>query len=294
MSGDYVSTADAPVEVPFSDDETETPEEAIVDSPNASPAERESAKEKRKARAAQRERERKAMEAEIQELKERDAKRDREVAELRGFVAGQSRQAPAAGGKDPYEARLEAIRQRQRTEWANYQKELNAGTIDDERTKYYEQVSHEIETEKANTLVEKALASKMPLIRQEQAQQVWKQKYQDVYDDPRAYQYANATYERRKAVGEPVTNDLIDEVMTEARTVFKLGKKAPPSASEKARMSGMPSSGSGGGGAPSGGVQMTKDLRRMATALYSDLPEEEAVKKWANGPGKTLRAQKVL
>lgn len=294
MSGDYVSTADAPVEVPFSDDETETPEEAIVDSPNASPAERESAKEKRKARAAQRERERKEMEGKLRELEERDAKRDRELAELRGFVAGQSRQATAGGGKDPYEARLEAIRQRQSTEWANYQAELKAGTIDEKRTKYYEQVSHEIETEKANTLVEKALAQRMPAIRQEQAQQVWTQKYPEVYRDPKAFQYAEATFKRRQALGDSVTNELVDEIMTETMTQFRLGKKSAPSASEKARMSGMPSSGSGGGGAPSGGVQMTKDLRRMATALYSDLPEEEAVKKWANGPGKTLRAQKVL
>jgi hypothetical protein len=32
----------------------------------------------------------------------------------------------------------------------------------------------------------------------------------------------------------------------------------------------------------------------MATSLYSDLPEEEAVKKWTNTVGRSLREKKVL
>ncbi len=143
-------------------------------------------------------------------------------------------------------------------------------------------------------VAERAMARTIPEIKQATSRQKWEDRYPDVYHNPRAYQFAEATRNRRLALGEQETVELVEEVMEETRTALKLGPKKGPTANERARMSGVSSSSSGGGGSPSGGVQMTKELRRMATALYSDLPEEEAVRKWANTAGKQLRKDKIL
>src|SRR5690606_28736928 len=129
------------------------------------------------------------------------------------------------------------------------------------------------------------------------ARQRWVEKYPEVYANQRAYQFAAASYERRKALlepGEEPTAEMVEQAMEEARAQFKLGPKRAPTASERERLSGIPSSGGGGASPSGGGVVVTKDFRKMATALYSDLSEDEAVKRWANEVGKSLRQKKIL
>lgn len=59
-------------------------------------------------------------------------------------------------------------------------------------------------------------------------------------------------------------------------------------------MSGIPSSGNGGGNSGPPGIKLTPELKRIAIAAYSELPEDEAIKKWVNTTGKRLREKKVL
>lgn len=295
MSGDYVSTNDTPV-VPFSDDESD--DKALLtdeDSPSASPEERSKRAQKKQERITRLLDEGKQSKEEVSSLKAELAAVKAEQAEMRGYMTAQSHQRAPAQGKDPYQARLDAVYEKQSNAYQAAQAEVAAGKFDEKRAKYYERIAREVEEEKTEIHTERVIAQRMPAQRQEQAQEVWRQKYPDVYNNPKAYKYAEATFERRKALGDTVTHELVDEVMKEALTTFKLGPKPAPSQNERARMSGLPSSGGGGGGGnPAGGIPKTKEFMRMATALHSDLPEEEAFKKWVNGPGKALRAAKVI
>ncbi len=298
MSGDYMQgNPDNSTIVPFSDDDSEKKvvDDLDEDSPDASPEERITRRQKRQARiqtllttGKQNGEKVKSLEGELGTLKT-------ELATLRGYVAAQPQQRPANDdGKDPYERRLDAIYEKQSEAYNSAQAEIAAGTFTPERQKYYEKVAREVESEKTRVHTERTMEASRHQSRTEQAQQVWVQKYPEVYRDPNAFRYAQATWNQRIALGEAQTNELADEVLSQTMTQFRLGKRAAPSASDRARMSGLPSA--GGGGAPrAAGIDMANPvLRRMAIAAHSDLPEDEAVKKWTNTTGKKLRAKKVL
>lgn len=300
---DYISTADK-IETPFSDDEIEKPDAAEdEDAPGLSPVERATRKERRTLRIKQKLDEGKQAKEELAKERQEKQQLAERLARLEGVVSTQQRLTQPAP-VDPYQARLQAIRERQAREYNQLQAEIKAGTYTPEREKYYAQVSAEIEDEKGAVYTERALATRVPVIKQDVARQKWEDKYPQVYGNQQAYEFADATFRRRKALGEAVTENLVDEIMTETINTLKLpGAKRGPTDNERARLSGRPSSGGGGGnGGPTGGIQMTKELRRMAIAAYAGelgsdgkpLTEEQAVRKWVDGPGKTLRKEKVL
>lgn len=287
------------IEVPFSDDQSEEvrDDDSAADDAKATPAERQERKEARRQRAAERERERKEQAEELRALRESSAKTAQELAELRGYVAAKT-SPQASDGKDEFERRLDAVYDKQREAYNALQAEQTAAAktgLTPERQRHYEKIARDIEAEKGAIIAERAVAQRAPALEQSQARQAWVQKHPDIYGEPtgKALRFAHATYERRKAMGEADTHALVDECMEEARVAFKLGGKKPPAAIDRARLSGIPSSG-GGGDSSGGGVIMTKELRQMATSLYSDLPESEALKKWASTVGKSLRAKKIL
>lgn len=284
-----------PIEVPFSDDEQVTDDQLIVeaDKPGDSPEVKAQRAQRRRERAAERERERKEQADRLARVEAELAQERAERARLAGFVQA----LPAAQqqpGKDPYEAALDAVYEERHNAYQSMQAELAAGKLDEKRSKHYERISRDIEGKISSIHAEKAIATRVPAQRQEQAQQVWVSKYPEVYNNRQAFQYAQATYQRRQALGENVTNETVDEIMAETLNTFKLRGKPAPTQNDRARLSGIASSGGGGSGERSGGIQMTKDLRKMAVALYPELSEEKAVEKWVNTAGKELRKQKVL
>lgn len=290
------------VAVPFSDDEAEAkkaPELDDEDSPTASPEERRTRRQRRQERLQKMLQEGEANAAKVKELEERENKTSRELAELRGMLAAQhqlqQRIAANDNGKDPWEQRLDAVYARQKEAYDSAQAELRAGNLSPERQAHYERIAREIETEKTRIHTERAVAQDRETRRVEQAQQVWVQKYPEVYNNPKAFAYAQATWQQRQALGEQPTNQLVEEVMNDAITRFKLGGKAAPTASDRARLSGIPSSGSSGN-RPATGINFDSNpaLKRMALAAHSDLPEAEALKKWTNSTGKRLRDKKVI
>lgn len=295
------------IQVPFSDDKADAPanDNALLDEeskPGETFEERKSRSERRKERLSTIIAEGRKSTERVKELEERDSKRERELAELRGELGAlrQQRQAPPspADGKDDFDRRLDSVYDKQTNTYAAAQAEIKAGTWTEDRQRYYERIARDIETEKSQIHAEKVLASREPARRQEQAQQVWVQKYPEVYQNPRAYQYAEATFKRRLSMlgpGEQATNEMVDEAMGEAMTQFKLGSRRAPTASEKSRLAGIPSSGAGGGGrSDPPGITMTPELRRMALAAYDHLPEAEALKAWANKTGKRMRDKKAI
>jgi hypothetical protein len=294
MSGDYVSTNDTPV-VPFSDDEEVRDDELMFDESKAiSPEERLTREKKKSERTARLLREGKEAKAEVEKMRLEAKETAARLARLEGYVTAVVPQQPA--GPDAYQLALDAVYRKQAEAYNMAQAEIAAKTFTEERGKYYERVAREVETEKARILTRQEMDRDRAGNEARQAQQVWAQKYPEVYDNtrPEIYQYAEATFKRRAALGEKVTKDVVDEIMQETMTTFKVGPKRAPGATERQRMSGIASSGSSGGGPPTGGIVPTPMIRKMATALFSDVSEEEAVKKWINGPGKALRGQKVL
>lgn len=308
MSSDYMQgdPDKNSVIVPFSDDETAkkaAPELEEEDSPTDTPEVRKNRRQRRQERLQLMVQESQKNAERVKELEERENKTAREVAELRGMLAAQQQlQSRIANdnGKDPYETRLDAIYARQAEAYAAAQAELSRGNLSPERQQHYERIAREIETEKTRIHTEKAVSQAVAQDREqrrgEQAQQVWVSKYPEVYNNEKAFKYAQATWQQRLALGEQQTNALADEVMQETITRFKLGAKPAPTASDRARLSGIPSAGSGGGGKAPTGIDFTRnpELRRMALAAYSDLPEAEALKKWTNTVGVKLRERKII
>lgn len=285
------------VVVPFSDDETVRDDELITeDKPTDTPQERITRREKRQARLNGLITEGKKNAERVRELEERDQKREREMAELRGMVAATNlranQPAPPADGKDEFERELDDIYKRQSDAYTAAQAEVKAGTFNVARQRHYEGIAREIETSKADVHMRRTLARTEPVRQQNAAQQHWVNKYPDVYQNQRAFAYAQGRAQQRAAMGEQITANVVDEIMNETMTTFKIGAKPAPTQSERSKFSGSSATSSGGGG--SSGITLTPELRKMALAAYDDLPEAEAIKKWTNKTGKRLRDRKVL
>lgn len=286
--------------VPFSDDDKEPdkPEDILADAPaTATPEERIDRKKKQEERVKRLLDQGKQSKEEAKALREEQAQLKHELAELRARVSQPAPPAQAPSGKDPWEEALDKVYEKQNDAYMAAQAEIKAGTWTPERAKHYEKIAREVETDKTRIQIDRGIASRAQQQRAEAAQQIWVNKYPEVYSNPRAYNFAAATFERKKALLEPgqsVTADMIDDVMNEAMTQFKLGPKRAPTASEKSKLSGLPASGGGGGSSRSDGIQMTPELKRMAVAAYGELSEADAIKKWVNTTGKRLREKKLI
>lgn len=285
------------VSVPFTDDETVKDDELITDDerPSDSPEERRTRKQKRQERLQGIIQQGKKNAEDLDAEKKANAELRERLARLEGAVVAQQQRPPPppADGKDPFERELDAIYTDQQNAYAAAQAEVKAGQFDEKRQRYYEGVARDIESRKAEVHTRRLLARTEPARQQNAAQQAWVQKYPEVYQNQRAFQYAQGRYQQREAMGEQITNATVDEIMNETMTAFKLGARPAPTVSERSRLSGMPSS-SSGGGRDTNALQLTPAMRKMALAAYDDLPEEEAIKKWTNKTGKRLREKKVV
>lgn len=286
------------VVVPFSDDESVSEAELITEEerPSASEEERKTRKEKRQARLQTKLQEGAKAKEELEAERKEKAELRGRLARLEGVVsAGQQRQPrQAADGKDDFTRELDAIYEQQQNAYKAAQAEVKSGTFDDKRQRYYEDIARDIEARKTEVHTRRVLAQTEGSRQQNQAQQVWVQKYPDVYRNNNAFQYAQGRAQQRLALGEQITPQVVDEIMTETMTTFKMGPKPAPTQSERSKLSGMPASGGGGGGPGGGGITLTPELRRMAVAAYDHLPEAEAIKAWTNKTGKRLREKKVV
>lgn len=294
MSGGGYSVGDPDaIKVPFSDDESE---EALVtddDKPGESPEERKARRERRQERLQTKLREGKKAQEELErERAEKQELRER-LARLEGVVSATARQQPANDGKDPFEAELDAIYDEQQSAYHAAQAEIAAGKMTPERTKHYERIARDIDTRRARVNARREIAMTEPLRQQQTARQQWEAKHPEVYGNPRAYEYAEGRFKQRRALGETITAAVVDEIMEEAKVQFKLGGKPAPSASERSRLSGTASSGSGGGGSKEP-IALSRGLRKIALAAYDDLPEAEALKRWTEKTGRRMREKKQL
>lgn len=284
--------------VPFSDDERVRDDELITDEdkPTDSIEERKTRRERRQERLQGIIQQGKKNAEELEAEKKANAELRERLARLEGVVVAtqqQPRRQEPADGKDEFERELDEIYALQQNAYQAAQAEVKAGTFDDKRQRYYEGIARDIEARKTTVHTRRVLAQTEGARQQNQAQQVWVQKYPEVYLNPRAFQYAQGRAQQRLALGENITADVVDEIMSETKTQFKLGAKPAPTQSERSKLSGIAASG-GGGGRGDGGITLTKELRQMALAAYDHLPEAEAIKAWTNKTGRRLREKKVV
>jgi hypothetical protein len=115
--------------------------------------------------------------------------------------------------------------------------------------------------------------------------------YSDIYGHPQALAWGEGALRQRIALnGGQLTYELLDEVAQETRQRFGLSNghrrhAPPPDAATRARFSAVPAR-SNGAGDGTVRVVIGRDQRRIAQARYPDLSEDDAVKKWARGPGR--------
>lgn len=282
--------------VPFSDDETVRDDQLILDDdkPTDSFEERKTRKEKRQARLQGIIQQGKKNAEELEAERKSNTELRERLARLEGVVvANQHRPPPPpADGKDEFERELDDIYQKQQNAYQAAQAEVKAGTFDAKRQAYYEGIARDIETRKTEVHTRRVLAQTEGSRQQNAAQQVWVQKYPEVYQNQRAFQYAQGKAQQRLALGDNITPAVVDEIMAETMTTFKIGARPAPTKNERAQLSGMPASG-GGGGRSDGGMTLTPAMRQMAIAAYDHLPEEEAIKAWTKKTGKRLREKKI-
>lgn len=293
MSGGGYTMGDPDaINVPFSDDEKDEDLALEEDKPGESPEERKTRRQKRQERLQLKLQEGKAAKEELEREKAEKQELRERLARLEGAVSAQ-RQPAANDTRDPYEAELDAIYAEQQSAYVAAQAEIAAGKMTPERTKHYERIARDIDTRRARVNARREIAMTEPIRQQQTAQQQWVNKYPEVYGNERAFAYAQGRYQTRRALGEAITNDVVDEIMQETRAQFKLGGKPAPTASERARLSGTASSGNSGGGGKEP-ITLSRDVRKIAVAAYDHLPEEEAIKRWTQKTGKRMRERKLL
>lgn len=144
-----------------------------------------------------------------------------------------------------------------------------------------------LDIEKNTLIAQRNDALNAPRREQEAVTAQLRRENRDVYDNPKAIQYAAGRVTQLLAQGHEDSKALHDMVMDETRQVI-LGRRPPPDAGQRARATGVVSRAQSMPGAAPPKISMPKGspLYRMAVATYPDLDPDKACQKWANRNGK--------
>lgn len=270
------------------DDDNDRPEESVeVDETDSDPVVRPTRAEKK--------RERLRLRDELEETRRKNNELAERIARMEGAQSAMHRQAAVrdeTDDEDELDSVLESYQSELESAWnALRAKGANATEQDKEA---YRLKAKEIDKKKAIATADIIVKRRMGEVTEAQSQEAVRAairtRYSDVYSNPRAVQYAEGEYRKLVALGERGTPEqVLDKAMEAARTAFRMRSAPPPTERDRRQFSGPPRgrAPSTGGGDDSGGeIRMTKDLRRMARAMYPNLSEAESYKKWAQGPGK--------
>jgi flagellar motility protein MotE (MotC chaperone) len=276
---------------PFEDDddieESKAPEVEVEDEDEeVTPEEPVAARPSRKERRA----ERGAVREENERLRAREAELDAENRRLHAEAAVARAMPQQHQGPDPLERDIEAvdqdIRQLHESAQANWNKWTQAERDGAQRK------LREFERKKAKVyrdMDERETGPRQPQITPEQqaanaVRYMVRQKNPDVFNDKRAYAYADAEFKKRLALGQVETPELMQECIDEARDVVLRGS-SQRSNDVKHKFTGQ-RGGPGSGGSKSTVVKATQELKAIAKAAYPQLEPAQAMQKWANENGK--------
>lgn len=176
--------------------------------------------------------------------------------------------------------------------YSDYQALAKSGRITPDDKRKYEQAVIRLNARK-DLVTEQVKDRYRAQPQQQSAQQIQMQllaeEYKDVVTNPRTFAAAQSYWHQRQFEGEQQSVQLMRESFDHARALAS-GRRPPsrPSQQVRSKFTGQGVGGGRGGNAEPAqtSIVMTPPLRRMARAAYPNLPEAEAYKKWARGPGK--------
>lgn len=248
----------------------------------------------------QKKQERLSMREELQALRERDAARDRELAELRGIVQGSMhrrddiRDATDEDDEDEeLDRELAAIQQRHTAAYNTLRAKGQAVTQADKDE--YERQVRACEKDRiklgAKHQAKSLQQQQQGFIQQQVIREQISREHGDVYAaGPRAIAYSRGEFQKLVALGEPDNAATLKKAMDATRVAFSIGRGSPaPTSSQKDKFMGAPRGGNGNGGSQTGptAIKMTREFRAMANAMYPDEKDDmKRYKMWANGPGR--------
>lgn len=222
------------------------------------------------------------------------------LARLEGAHSAMSRQGEERDETDAQDdldaaldQRLTELQDQHTAAWRQLQARGQNATQADKDA--YAKTIRAIDKEKVRVTTEAIVAQRMAEVQATTQGEVIKaqirQQYADVYGNPNAVQYAEGEYRKLVASGHKGGPDTLDRAMKEARHAFRMTREPPPSATQRARFAGPPRGRGGPGGAEPESIKMTPELRRMANAAFSHVPDQnKRYELWAKGPGKAMLA----
>jgi hypothetical protein len=255
--------------------------------------ERASRRERRQNRYRMAKEEAERARREVEEERARSARLEAQLGQLsqRQMQLEQSvgrGQAP----QDPLEAEERvAMREEEaiQREWANLSPDEQQARGDDYRERY-----RNIQQKIVDVRVKRAVARQQPdpatLANQVRLQDL-QNRYSDVVNNPRALNKAQAIYHDAVAAGRPIGADFAEECMKSAREWMR-GPR-PDVESERRRTTGL-SSALGTDSSGKNVVRMNGSMKIIARMQYSDVPPEEAYRKWAKNDYKSYLQNKKL
>lgn len=230
------------------------------------------------------------LKEELEQFKSKYAEIEGKYNGMAGYVQQMSERLAFADKRqpegDPHDAELDDIHERQQAIYMRIQ----AGNVSQAELDRLEQQARKLDRRKYEVTVSKELKRQMP--QQAQPQQdphvlAMQMQYPDIYANPRAITWAEGYARQQMAItGRPMDLGMVRESFEQARKQFATRPPAP-SASAQSKYTGA-ARGQGGSSGGNNVVTMNKAQKRMAEALYSDLPPEKAHVKWAKGPGKRM------
>lgn len=231
----------------------------------------------------------------LQEERSGHQKTREELAELKGRFSSLEQRLQSPPQPPPEDSIKKGIEQTY-TEEDELRQEAEAvmrannGEISAEQRKRFDQKHREIlsRRNRLDTLAVMREAGIRPVDPSEGIQAQLRMKYSDVFANQRAEAWAKARWAQYRAQGYDESEELVDTVMRETRSAFKLGGKPQRVVSEAQRQKYVGVA--GGGPGPRSGqrvVRMDADLKAIAEAKYPGLSPTAAHKKWAKeiGPG---------
>ena len=227
------------------------------------------------------------MKSEAQAAREEAAQMKGRLDAMEAYMrhTAESRGAPAPEPPDEMKELLTAKEQLA----SEYSLAYQAGQITPELYKRYQERYQQVEDRIADARIERRIGAASANIRQQVEREALRAQHADVYDNPRAAQWARGYYHQQLAKGRRDDRALHDESIEQARAEFKLSGRGAPTRESRARYAG--SSTGGGSGAAAAQpeareIVMTKEFRRMANAAFPHIKDDASrYKAWAKTQG---------
>lgn len=235
--------------------------------------------------------ERKKLLDELESTRQERAQLAERLARLEGqqSVLLQQRGQVDQTDEDPFDAELQQLQDEHAAAFQAYQSKGANRTQAD--TDAYNRKAREIEKKKLVIGARMANAADgiRPVNPNEAIQAVLRAENPDIYDNAKAFAYAQNEFNRMRILGHPDTRETFNKAMNATREALNIAppRGAPPSETRRRQFEGGPRGRSGGGDTEekAGSITMTAPLRKIARAAYPGLPEVEAYKKWAKTAG---------